>query len=161
MPDNFELDDKKSKVFEKRSQRYQNTKDSAMALFIVGGAGVLVLVLSYFKVIPFSISTLSFSAAAALCSLFLIFGVISLIKSCRLKSEAEEEEVFTNALCSWLKQNVDTSIVDIEEGSSEADIYFLRCKRAKELILENFPNTDEDYIDMVLDENYDSLFSEK
>lgn len=161
MSDNFELDDKKSKVYEKRSQRYQNTKDSAMALLIVGGAGIVFLALSYFKVIPVSISLLSLIAAAVLCTLFLAFGVISFIKSRQLKAEAEEEDVFTSALCDWLKQHVDASIVAMEEDSSEAELYFLRCKRAKELILEEFPNTDEDYIDMILDENYDTLFFEK
>lgn len=161
MSDNFELDDKKSKVYEKRSQRYQNTKDSAVALLVVGGAGAFVLVLSYFKILPFAISTLSFAAATVLCTFFLVFGVLSFLKSRRLKTEAEEEEAFTTALCGWLKQHVDASIVEAEKDSSEADIYFLRCQRAKELLLEEFPNTDEDYIDMILDENYDTLFMEK
>lgn len=161
MSDNFELDDNKSKVYEKRSQRYMNTKDSAMALLVVGGIGILFLAAAYFKIIPIALSTLSFAASAILCALFLIFGIISLIKSRQLKAEAEEEEAFSDALCQWLEQNIDASIITIEEDSSEADIYFLRCQRAKELILKEFPNTDEDYIDIILDENYDKLFAEK
>lgn len=161
MPDNFELDDNKTKVYEKRSSRYQNTKDSAISLFIVGGIGAVFLALSFFKVIPITINTLSFAASSILCILFLVFGAISLKKSRLLKAEAEEEETFSTAVCNWLEANVDASIVDTEEDLSEADLYFLRCQRAKELLLQEFPNTDEDYIDMLLDENYDKIFSEK
>lgn len=159
--DNFELDDNKTKVYEKRSNRYQNTKDSAISLFIVGGIGVVFLALSFFKVIPVAIHTLSFAGLSVLCILFLSFGVLSLRKSRLLKAEAEEEENFSAAVCTWLKANVDASIVEAEEDISEADLYFLRCQRAKELLLQKFPNTDEDYIDMLLDENYDTLFLEE
>ena len=82
-------------------------------------------------------------------------------KSRLLKAEAEEEETFSAAVCSWLEANVDASIINTEEDLSEADLYFLRCQRTKELLLQEFPNTDEDYIDMLLDENYDKIFLEK
>lgn len=161
MSDNFELDEKKTKVYEKRSSRYQNTKDSAISLFIVGGIGAVFLALSFFKVIPITLSTLSFAASATICILFLILGVISLRKSRLLKAEAEEEEAFSASVCNWLEANVDSFIVDTSEDLSEADLYFLRCQQAKELLLQEFPNTDEDFIDMLLDENYDKLFSDK
>lgn len=159
----FQLDDEKTKAYEKRSSRYQNTKDSAIALFIVGGLGLLSLMLAYFKVIPISIQplSLSFIFSAALSVIFLVCGVFSLKKSFTLKSEAKEEDAFTEVVAHWLEEHIDNSIVDAEEDLSEADLYFLRCQRAKELMLKEFPNMDADYMDSVLDENYDKLFSKK
>ena len=159
----FQLDDEKTKAYEKRSSRYQNTKDSAIALFIVGGLGLISLALAYFKVIPITIQpfSLSFIFSAVLCVIFLICGVFSLKKSIALKSEAKEEDAFTEAIAKWLEEHIDSSIVETEEGLSEADLYFLRCQRAKELLLKDFPNMDSDHMDSVLDENYDKLFSKK
>ena len=159
----FQLDDEKTKAYEKRSSRYQNAKDSAIALFIVGGLGLLSLALTYFQVIPIPIPplSLSFIFSVALSVIFLVCGVFSLKKSFALKSEAKEEDAFTDAIVHWLKEHIDSSIVDTEEDLSEADLYFLRCQRAKELILKEFPNMDADYMDSVLDENYDKLFSQK
>ena len=159
----FRLDDEKTKAYEKRSSRYQNTKDSAIALFIVGGLGLISLILAYFQVIPIPIPpfSLSFVFSVILCVIFLLCGVFSLKRSFTLKAEAKEEDAFTDAIAHWLEEHIDSSIVDTEEGLSEADLYFLRCQRAKELLLKDFPNMDADYMDSVLDENYDKLFSKK
>lgn len=159
----FRLDDEKTKAYEKRSSRYQNTKDSAIALFIVGGLGIISLILAYFQVIPITIQPFSLSSvfSVVLCVIFLICGVFSLKRSFTLKAEAEEEDAFTEAIAHWLEEHIDSSIVTTEEELSEADLYFLRCQRAKELLLKDFPNMDADYMDSVLDENYDRLFSKK
>lgn len=161
--DIFTLDMNQTKAYEKRSHRYQDTKDSAVALLVVGGLGLLFLALVYFQVIPVAINTLSlpFLASVFLCVLFLIFGIISLIKSRKLKSEAEEEDAFTDSITKWLEEHIDASIVEVDEDLSEADCYFIRCKKAKELLLREFPDMDEDYLDAVLDDNYDKLFAKK
>lgn len=161
--DIFTLDMNQTKAYEKRSHRYQDTKDSAVALLVVGGLGFLFLALVSFQVIPIALNILSlpFLASVLLCWAFLIFGIISLIKSRKLKTEAEEEDAFTDSITKWLEEHIDASIVAVDEELSEADCYFLRCKRAKELLLKEFPNMDEDYMDAVLDENYDKLFEKK
>lgn len=156
----FQLDTTQTKAYEKRSHRYQDTKDSAISLLVVGGLGLLFLALTFFQVLPIALEpfSLPFLAATVLCTLFVLFGILSLIKSRKLKSESEEEDAFTASISKWLEENIDASIVAADESLSEADLYFLRCQRTKELLLKEFPDMDKDYIDAIFDENYDNLF---
>ncbi len=159
----FQLDDTQTRAYEKHSRKYQDTKDSAIALLLVGGFDLLFLVLVFFRILPIALEPFSFSfiSTAVLGLIFISFGLLSLLKSQKLKVEAEKEDAATAAVSKWLEEHIDASIVDTSENLSEADLYFLRCQRIKELLSKNFPDADEDYLDVVLDENYDKLFDEK
>lgn len=160
--------------YEKRSQKYENLRDSAFSLLIVGGLGLVFLLLVFFKIIPIPLDTtsLSFFFSLAICIIFIIIGLVSLKNSFTLKKEAVAEERFTEEVKTWLMNNrslfditaesfaSNVASEEIDANPSEADLYFLRAQKIKEMLLSEFPDLNENYIDLLIDENYDSLFEE-
>lgn len=95
---------------------------------------------------------------------FTYVGITSLKKTTALKDEASAEENTTESIMQYLKDNYPKEVLEKitkqpftgEELSGE-ELYFVRMEEMKENLTENFPNQDENYLDALLEDYYNSL----
>lgn len=152
-----------NKRYVQRKSKYQDTKDSAFALSVAGGIGLLLLLLSFLDIIPFSFDKmpLAFCVIAVLSLVFIGLGVYSFFKSRTLKKEADQETEVTEILKKWMLENIKPDLVSAAFAETEADLYFERCRVIKERICEAFGELEDGYLDSLIDELYSELFPEE
>jgi hypothetical protein len=91
---------------------------------------------------------------------FTYVGITSLMKISSLKEEASTEEKTTDTIMDFLKESFTKekllATFNEDEVSGEL-LYFQLMELMKEKTMERFPEADENYIDSLLEEYYNSL----
>ncbi len=148
-----------STVYVDAKARYQEYKSSGImflafaALFLVFGvlnvAGVVSIMASGVSLF------LIFGAAVA----FLAAGISSLKKISSMKEEVSAEEQTTDEIMEYLKENFskETLLAGVNEELTGELLYFRLFEQMKEAAVSKFPEADENYLDALLEEYYNSL----
>ena len=152
-------------------------RSSAWALILVGGAGLILVLLGAFGVIPLRPANpyLFYGVMMAVFVLFLVMGTLS-FKSARIFAEkAKKDNTLMEAVEAWCKGNLraeeideaavryaqETEGIDTAELGSEdgQTLYFIRCEYIKNRINSQFMNLDQMLLDRFVDESlYDLIF---
>ncbi len=148
-----------STVYVDAKARYQEYKSSGI-MFLVFAAVFLVFgILNVSGMVNIMASTVSliivFTSAAA----FLAAGIGSLRKISSLKEEASTEEVTTENIMNYLKENFPKEVLlDMENEELTGELlYFQQMEAMKESLMNDFSDKDENYLDALLEEYYNSL----
>lgn len=159
---------KNSAVYYSSDQQAEDNKSSAWSLLTVGIAGVILIILVYFEVIPLhfgkKFSCLSFIVMLALFLGFIVAGIFSFKKFRILKKEAKQEMSLFDSMKEWCFSEIDPEKLDSELFDDEIslftdeELYFKRTDALKEKLSENFKNADEGFLDDFLDQIYEELF---
>ena len=153
-------------LYQTSAERAQENLAAAWTLLLVGVAGLIFMILSYFEVIPFIFSRQYFFYIV-LCAFFILFifaGIVSLRKAKKYSSRAEKEDDLQSTLVNWCRENlkaeeIDASIYALD--SSQEALYFQRYEIIKKRINQQFMNLDEQFLDNLLDTKiYDMIFPE-
>jgi len=144
--------------------RYQEYKSTGYmflgfaALFLVFG------ILNLTGAISLMASTLSIILIFAIAAGFIYVGITSLMKVSSLKEEASAEENLTEKIMQYLKDKYPKEALEkikknpfTGEVLAEEEIYFVHMEIMKESLMKEFTNQDENYLDALLEEYYNSL----
>lgn len=148
------------------ADKANDNKSSGWMLLILGVLGLVVLVLSYFGILPFSISTSYFfyGVMAVMFVFFIIAGISSMRNAKTYTAQAESENSIRNNLKEWAKENLTAEeiIGIVQDKDDPVEIqYFKRFSYLKFILNKNFVNLDQDFLDNFIDEYlYDSIFGE-
>lgn len=152
-------------VYVNNEEKAENHKSSAYTLLLVGCVGLLLVLLYFFGIIRitgFNRYMVS-GVMGTLFLLFIIMGLVSFKSASFFAGKAKGEINLTREITAWCKENLRADEIDAslsaEEDSSEA-LYFARTEKMKERITEKFMNLDQDYLERLTDELYDSIFAE-
>lgn len=145
-------------------------KSSAYILLPVGGLGLIALILIWFDVIPlYSGLTSKIITSVVMGSLFVVFlvmGVISLKNAKKLDIEAAKEGDLSKEILNYFCQNLSAELVDEKITDNqwselpEEERYFKRIECIKELMIKQFMNLEDNYIDFMCDEIYTKFYEE-
>ena len=149
-----------STLYVDAKSRYQEYKSSGImflafaVFFLIFGILNLAGVITIFASVPSLI--IVFGATVA----FSVIGVNSLRKVSSLKEEASSEEKTSDEINEFLKETF--SKEKLLKGFSEEEIsgellYFQLMELMKEKTAERFPDADENYLDALLEDYYNSL----
>lgn len=154
-----------STIYVDAKSRYQEYKSSGI-MFLVFAALFLVFgILNIAGVIKIMASTPSlvivFGAAVA----FTYIGITSLMKISSLKEEASEEENTTEDILDYLKdqfpkeelEKITKDNNNTGEELSGEELYFERIAEMKNYVMSEYPDKDENYLDALIEEYYNSL----
>jgi len=154
-------------VYKDSARRAQELRDSGVTLLGVGFLGLILVLLSATGVLPFhlsgSMAYLSYGVMGGLFVVFLVAGAYSMRSSWRCQEAAGFEEHLREEIGSWQRENLTGEAIDqglLLEGLSGEEKYFRRTERIKVLLLENFPDAEDGFLDDLIDGFYTELYGE-
>jgi len=148
-----------STVYVDAKSRYEEYKSTGIMFLVFSVAFAVFGILNICGIVNFMASTLSlvliFTAAVA----FLGIGISSLRRTASLKEEASTEEQTTENIMDYLKENFtkEKLLAEINEEITGELLYFQLMETMKERAMQKFPEADENYLDALLEEHYNSL----
>ncbi len=150
------------------AEKAQENRTSAYTLLIVGCVGLIVIILFFFDLLPIHrlvVNKYMISGVmGAMFILFTILGYTSLRNAKVLAGKARKEDNLTLEIKKWCKGCIFPDYIDKEldfqENTAEELKYFARSEKIKDMIMEQFMNLDEDYLDHLVDEIYPEIFED-
>ena len=140
--------------------RYQEYKSTGTMFLGFAAAFLIFGILNVVGVVTLMASTISLVVIFASVIGFAYVGVTSLMKVSTLKDEASAEEKTTDTINNFLKETFSKEKLlnkfKDEDLSSEL-LYFQIMEFMKEKTTEHFPEADENYLDSLLEEYYNTL----
>ena len=161
---------KKAGVYRNSKELSNENKSSAYILLPVGILGVVALVLVWLDVIPLYSGIVSkIITSVVMGSLFVVFivmGIVSLKNAKKLDEKANEEGDLTKEIFNFFSENYSVDILDEKICDSqwsqlpEEEKYFKRIECIKTVLVKQFMNLEENYIDFISDEIYTKFYEE-
>ena len=148
-----------SAVYVDAKARYQEYKSSGI-MFLVFAALFLVFgILNIVGVINIMASTVSLILIFAAVIGFTYVGITSLMKISSLKEEVSTEEQTTDTIMDYLKENFtkEKLLHYADDDTSGELLYFQLMEEMKKQVTEAFPEADENYLEALLEDYYNSL----
>ena len=148
-----------STLYVDAKSRYQEYKSSGI-MFLAFAAFFLVFgILNLIGVIQIMASTVSLIIVFGAVIAFTYVGISSLKKVSSLKEEASAEEQTTDQILDYLKANFpkETLLKGMDAETAGELLYFQLMETMKENTRQEFPEADENYLDALLEEYYNSL----
>ncbi len=148
-----------STVYVDAKSRYQEYKSTGIMFLVFAVAFLIFGVLNVIGIVTFMSSIPSLVLIFGMAIAFVYIGVTSLNKVSSLKEEASSEEQTTDSIMSFLKENFSREklLADINEEITGELLYFQLMETMKDAVLAKYPDTDENHLDALLEDYYNSL----
>lgn len=172
-----EKDSLSSKLFVKARDKYSDMKSSALCLFIISVAGLIIIALDYFDMFPMKLnpnnSWIFYFAMSALFIIFFVVAIFTLKSAKKVKATISDEESLTDTIIAWSMDNLTAKYIDekctklrtenVDETESFEELpEELKCFEREDVItneIKNHFNIDDDaYIASILEEIYPEIF---
>lgn len=150
---------------------YQNCKDkaedhrsSAVSFLIIGTLGLILVILSWFQVLPFCIggagNWFTHGILFIFFAAFIAVGVVSACNVNKYKDLACEEETQQQMVEQFLKETFSQAVLSEIVAETEEETYFKRMNEMRERVQEVFPDIakNEAFAETLLDAHYDAIF---
>lgn len=155
----------KSTVYVKKKDKYEDLGSSAVIFISFGFLGDLLSILSMLGILSFPFANTLYSQIVMLIlfTAFLIIGITSWKKAKQLKTEIDDEENITVKITAWMMKNITTGKLDSIHDSNVADEINVLNKLGyiKELTMEEFPDIEPDYIELLAEDHFNSLYEQE
>ena len=149
-----------SKAYVKKEDEYKDVKFSGFTFMIFGVLGAVYLVLCKLNVIPINYNIFIFCVLAAMFAGFIIMGIVSVVKSGKIKLQIPEEELLTEQLEKWLDENITKERVAkwIDETVSDEENDLIITAHIRSILIKKYPNLNVSFIEMITEEFFNSHF---
>ncbi|MDD7402340.1 MAG: hypothetical protein SO170_09730 [Butyribacter sp.] len=148
------------KEYVKKADLYRDTKFSGITFLIFGIIGGVYLVLSKTKVIPIHYNIVVFCIIAALFAAFIVAGIVSMVKSKKIKLQIPEEEAKIKEIKEWLDENISKELVEswLDKSVSEMENDLVVTAHIRSELIKEYPDLEKEYIEMIADEYFEEHF---
>lgn len=154
----------KSTLYIRKKDRYEDLGSSAVIFIGFGFMGDVLALLSMLGILsfPFASSLYSQIVMLILFTIFLIVGIVSWKKAKSIKAEIDDEENITVKITAWMMEHITKETLDsIHDDSVSEEINVLNALNyIKEVTLEQFPDIEPDYIELLAEDHYNSICEE-
>ena len=153
-----------SNVYVNYESKAEENKTSAWSFSILGVLGSVVVALSWFDMLPFSVggkgNWFSHSIMFAFFIIFIFIGIISAMNVKKYRKLAEKEADDQNDLEKFLAEKFTLEALSEIEADTEEEAYFKRMKFMRETVAEAMPEIKDNgtFVESLLDTHYDKLF---
>ncbi len=160
-------------AYEKKTEKYQNYKSTGIMLIVFGMAGLLFILISLLncmKIINISFLNNSFiningatdilydAVMTLVFLMFFLYGIFSIIKSVKFKSEISNEESKIENIKSYIHDNFTYKFFADKFGETGDEIYYDRTDFIRNEINKKFELNDEKFKDHIIEELYQEIF---
>lgn len=149
-----------AKEYIEPEKRYEDHRSSGVVFTALGIVGVIVSILSFFNILKFPLSRFQILIllTAFVCSI--VLGVCSFKRASQIKATILTENDYVASIRSWIEQNRDGFCTSDTAGMSGSEIYFQREYDIREAISNQFPDMEEELLDLLVEETYQFLFEQ-
>ena len=153
-----------STLYVDAKSRYQEYKSSGIMFLAFAVLFLIFGILNLVGVINIMASTVSLIIVFGAVVGFAYVGITSLMKVSSLKEEASAEENVTEDILDYLKSEFPKETVEkiLPAGANAEDLtneelYFVRIAEIKNYVMSEYPGKDENYLDALIEDYYNSL----
>ena len=148
-----------SNLYVDAKSRYSEYKSTGIMFLVFAVVFLVFGVMNLSGMVTIMASTVSLIIIFAAAVAFAYVGITSLTKTSTLKAEVSSEEKTTDAIMDYLKENCSKEklLAQVDSDLSGELLYFQLTEIMKEMVSSKFPETDENYLDALLEEYYNSL----
>lgn len=150
-----ELRTETSSVYVKKKDKYSDLKFSGISFIIFGILGFGLLALNFFEYISMfnKFSTLIMTIVFFI---FFVVGISSLLRAKRMKGIVSQEETLSDDVLDWIEAHITDEYIStlVDPEQSEENNYFTAHAAMCNLVIEQFPLFNRDYIDQMVDDRY-------
>ncbi len=149
-----------SYTYVKKEEQYKDLKSSAFTFILVSVLGIAVLILNAAGIIKIFAGLLPYLVMGALFLAFLYVGFSSYRKARKVEKEIAEENNLTRDINDWLSQNVTAGQLDTltDPNETEEVRFFHKLEKMKEMIIAEFGELNDSYLDLLTEEYYNTHF---
>ena len=151
-----------SNLYVDAKERCREYKSTGIMFLVFAVLFLVFGLLNASKIITFMAATSSLVVIFGLAAVFCLVGITSLAKVSSLRVEASQEEQTTDQILSFLKEHFPKKALEDmkSDGTTGELLYFQFTENMKEALTEAFPEADENYIDALLEDYYNTLDQE-
>ena len=151
-----------SKAYVKKEDEYKDVKFSGITFIIFGILGIAYLTLCKLDIIAIDYNIFVFCVIAALFVGFIVMGVVSVVKSKKIKLQIPEEEILTEELNKWLEENITKGSVEkwIDDSVSDEENDLIVMAHIRSILIKKYPDLNVSFIEMLTEEFFNSHFVE-
>lgn len=151
-----------SKAYVKKEDEYKDVKFSGITFIIFGILGIAYLTLCKLDIIAIDYNIFVFCVIAALFVGFIVMGVVSVVKSKKIKLQIPEEEILTEELNKWLEENITKESVGkwIDDSVSDEENDLIVMAHIRSILIKKYPDLNVSFIEMLTEEFFNSHFVE-
>lgn len=151
-----------SKAYVKKEDEYKDVKFSGITFIIFGILGIAYLTLCKLDIIAIDYNIFVFCVIAALFVGFIVMGVVSVVKSKKIKLQIPEEEILTEELNKWLGENITKESVEkwIDDSVSDEENDLIVMAHIRSILIKKYPDLNVSFIEMLTEEFFNSHFVE-
>lgn len=147
-------------AFVKKEDQFKDLKSTASTFIFVSLLGICILILNAIGIISLFDGIFSYVVMSGLFLAFLYIGITTHAKSKRVEKEISSENNLTESIEKWLHQNITkANFDDIDAVEPNPEIgFFKKLDYMKELIIDEFGELDDGYLDHLVEEYYNNNF---
>lgn len=152
----------KPQTYVKKEEQYKDLISSAFSFIVISIIGILLLSINAMGIISLFNGALTYIVMGGMFLVFLYIGITTLIRANKVKGQISEENQVTDAINSWLSQNVTKEgLNELVNPKDTEEIQFMqKIERMKELIIKQFGELGDLYLDRIVEEYYNNHFEE-
>lgn len=149
---------KPNQVYVKKADVYKDMTSTAVTFLVFANLLIVVFALGALNIISWFSSLPSLIVLAAMAIGCYIVGINACFRAKKAAKESREEDKQTDAVETWLKENIKKSVLDEKFGSvsSKEERYLKEIDYIKDELLQNFSGLDDSFVDSLVEEFYDS-----
>lgn len=154
---------KDKKEFVKMSDRYKDILFSGVTFIIFGVIGFVYLFLCKKGIIPMNYNDFVLYVLVGMFAIFLVVGVVSIIKSFGLKKKIPEEEKRIGEINAWLQENMTAEILEGLKDTSVSDMEndLILSAHICTALMKEFPEENLPFLSYLADTFYEDHFVEE
>ena len=144
-------------------KEYKDVKFSGYTFMVFGVLGAVYLVLCKLDIIPIDYNIFIFCVLAAMFAGFIIMGLVSVIKSGKIKLQIPEEEIMTEKINAWLDENITKERAEkwLDDTVSDEENDLIITAHIRSILIKKYPDLDVAFIEMLTEEFFNSHFIEE
>lgn len=152
-----------SGTYTSKSEEYRDMKFSGITFVIFGILGLVYLLLCKMDIIPIEYNIVVFIAITVLFGVFLIMGIVSFVKSGKIKLQIPEEEARTEEIMNWMEENLTQNVVDEWKDAevTEMENDLLVTSHIRAVLVKKYPEQDAAYLEYLADQFFNKNFVEQ
>ncbi len=152
---------KPAEVYVTKSDVSKDMFSTAITFLVFAALLMVFLVLNALDIITLFNNTASLIVIGVLSLSCCLVGINAIKRSRKAEIESYSEEQLTDSINKWLDENVTDDMFDELDTAdmSEEVRYLRRTEIIKQKLDETYPNLNDDYVDALLDDFYDTRFS--
>lgn len=149
-------------TYVKKADEYKDLVGTGYTFVILSVLGLIYLALCQLKVIPISYNVLALIVLTAMFVIFIIIGISSFVKAKGIKAMIGSEEEESKNILSWLREHAAADRLEAMKGEeeSEEEYYLNLTEQLKGELKEEYPEAEDSYLEMLIEEYYSEVFEE-